>query len=505
MEHVAEKTQAPNLAVRPPIVVIMGHIDHGKTTLLDAIRKTAVAEKEAGGITQAIGAYQIEHHGKAITFIDTPGHEAFSAMRARGTHVADIAVLVVAADEGVKPQTEEAISIIRQAALPFVVAINKMDVPDADAVRVKQQLAERAVMVEGFGGTVPATELSAKTGQGIEALLETILLLAELEELSDDPVKPGRGVVIESHLDPRRGPTATLLIEAGQVKRGEFIVIGGEAAPLRIFENFRGESIDAAGAAEPIRIAGFTRVPSLGETFLTFARKSEAEAAAAAPRTPAASAAAPSAAAEQGRHVVNIILKADTLGSLEAIASAIAAITSAELSNRMLKSEVGNVTESDVKFAAAARNAFIAGFRVKVPAAIAELADRNRVAIVRSEVIYDLLEAVKRAMLALAPAETRRVELGSAKVLALFRQDRGRQIVGGRVESGLMRPDARFDISRNGVRIGGGRILELQSQRRPVGEVPAGQEFGILAEADTSIAVGDALAAFAEEKVTPKL
>lgn len=482
----------------------MGHIDHGKTTLLDAIRKTAVAAGEAGGITQSIGAYQVEHHGKRITFIDTPGHVAFSAMRSRGTRVADIAVLVVAADEGVKPQTEEALGIIRDAELPFVVAVNKIDKPDADPRRVKVELAERGVAVEGFGGTVPVAELSAKTGEGIEGLLETVLLLAELEELESDPSQSGTGIVIESHLDPKRGASATLLLEDGSIARGEFVVVGDQAAPVRIFENFRGETIERAGPSDPVRVVGFASVVPLGEQFTVARTRVDAEVlrAGAAPRsheTPAAK------GSREGAHVVTIVLKADVLGSREALETALGDIGSDRLLNRIIKSEVGDISESDVKLASASASTFIVGFRVKIPPTIKDLADRNGVVIVTSDVIYELLDAVKATMVALAPREVRRVERGKAKILALFRGERGKQIVGGRVEEGTIRKGWRFDIIRNNARIGSGAVLELQSQRRTVEEAASGQEFGILADADLTIAAGDGLAVFTEEAEVPQL
>lgn len=510
MEQTLEKRTSATTGVRPPIVVVVGHIDHGKTTLLDAIRKSRVAEGEAGGITQSIGAYQAEAGGRKITFIDTPGHEAFSAMRSRGARVADIAVLVVAADEGVKPQTEEAIRLIGEEDLPFMVAISKADKPEADPRRAKQELAERSVLVEGFGGTVPAVELSAKTGQGTDTLLETILLLAELEELTADPAKPGEGAVIESHLDPRRGPTATLLVADGSLRRGDFIVIGNQAVPVRILEDFRGNTIAEAGPADPVRIAGLPTAPALGERFRAFPDRGGAEAAAAsaaagqaAPLPPTEAAGA--GAAPQAKHVVSIVLKAETLGAKEAIAATLAGIRSPELANRIVRSDIGDVTESDVKVAAATKNTFIVGFRVKVPPAIRELAARSGVTIVTAEVIYELVEAVRSVMLALAPTEIQRVALGRAKILATFREEKGRQIVGGRVEAGLIRRGARFEIMRNQVKIGGGRIVELQCERRPVEEAAEGQEFGIFAERDTPIAAGDILEIFTEEQVTPKL
>lgn len=501
-ETIVGKTNSET--TRPPIVVVMGHIDHGKTTLLDAIRKTKVAEKESGGITQAIGAYQIEHHGKKITFIDTPGHEAFSSMRTRGAHVADVAVLVVAADEGLKPQTEEAMRIIRENKMPFVVAINKIDKPNADPDRVKKELADKEVLVEGYGGTVPAAEISAKTAEGVDNLLETILLLAELEELKSDLGKGAEGVVIESHLDPRRGSAATLLIEDGVVNRGDFIVIGGQMAPVRIFENFMGQSIESASASEPIRIVGFEKVPELGERFMVFKTRSEAEKQKAAKpqiETAASSASAPN----RDQMVVNIILKTDVLGSKEAIESVLTKVTSPELSNRLLKSEVGDINESDVKLAAASRNTFIVGFKVKIPAAIKELADRNGVRIIVREIIYELVDEIKVTMLEMAPAEEKKVDLGKAKILALFKEEKNRQIVGGKVESGKAKRGGKFDIVRNNVKVGTGKIAGLQSHKNEAEEVAEGAEFGLLAEASISIAVGDILEIFTEEKSVPQI
>jgi translation initiation factor IF-2 len=500
MKTKTAKPHTPQHSARPPIVVVMGHIDHGKTSLLDYIRKTKVAEKEAGGITQGIGAYQIEQHGKKITFIDTPGHETFSAMRARGAHVADVAVLVVAADEGVKPQTEEAIKIIKATELPFVVAINKVDKSNADPNRVKQDLAGREVLVEGYGGTVPVVELSAKTGEGTETLLETILLLAELEELTMDISKPGTGVVIESHLDPRRGASATILIEDGAVKRGDFIVIGSQITPVRIFENFRGESINEANASDPIRITGFGKAPELGEQAQSFRTRSEAESAKVVPATPGEV-----AEVSQARNVVQIIVKADTRGSREAIEQSLLAIGSEELGNHILRSDVGDVTETDVKMAGASKNSFIIGFKVKVPPKVIELAERSGVVIIAKDIIYELLDAVKATMVAKAPFELVRVELGKAKILARFKEEKGKQIVGGKVESGLIRKGMRFDIIRNQIVFGKGKIMELQKERKATDEVPEGSEFGLLADADMSLAPGDTLAVYTEEKIVHKL
>lgn len=497
------KEEKSNLVLRPPVVVVMGHIDHGKTTLLDRIRKSKVAEKEAGGITQAIGAYQIEHSGKKITFIDTPGHEAFSAMRRRGAHVADIAILVVAADEGLKPQTEEALGIINESELPFVVAINKIDRNNSDPNRVKKELAEKSVLVEGYGGRVPIVELSAKTGEGVDGLLETILLLAELEELKYDPEKNGSGVVIESHLDPRRGAAATILVEDGTVSKGDFIIIGGQVAPVRICENFLGQPIDSAQASEPICIAGFGQVPELGEKFVVFKTREEAERR----KNEIANieVKAPTPAAAEAKMLVYIVLKTDVLGSKEAAEEILRAVASPELASRILKSEVGDVNESDVKLAAASKNTLVVGFKVGVSPAIRELAERNKVRIILSEIIYELVDEVKRAMLEIAPTEARRADQGQVKILALFKEEKGKQIIGGRMNSGKVGLGARFDIVRNNMKVGSGKIVSLQSQRADVSEVTEGNEFGMLVDADMTIAVGDTLEIFTEEKVLPTI
>lgn len=499
--EVKHKTEKP-LVVRPPVAVVLGHIDHGKTTLLDAIRKTRVAEQESGGISQAIGAYQVSVKDRSITFIDTPGHEAFAKMRSRGVKVADVAVLVVAADEGVKPQTEEAIRIAGETGTPLVVAINKTDKPGAEPERVKRELAQAGLLLEGLGGQVPAVTISAKTGQGLPELLETILLLAELEGLETDPSKPATGAVIESHLDPRRGATATLLLAEGRLARGEVVVVGNQIAPIRIFENFLGQAIDAAEASEPVRITGFERLPALGERFQAFRSPEDAEAYVAA--LPAVRGEPPriTVPATEGKTIVNLVVKADVAGSLEALEAALTGVEAPSLGLRIVKREVGEVNESDVMLARAGGPSLIVGFRVKISPSLAELAERHRVRVVIREVIYELLDALKQAIREAVPARLERRDLGRATILALFRSQNGKQIVGGRVESGTVLAGARFDVHRNGLGVGSGKITELQSNRRTVPEVNAGQEFGIKVEADLTIAVGDTLLVFQEEKVS---
>lgn len=497
------KKEFGNLA-RPPIVVVVGHIDHGKTTLLDFIRKTKVAEKETGGITQRIAAYEAEHKGKTITFIDTPGHEAFSAMRVRGAGVADIAVLVVSAEDGVKAQTKEAIAVIQEAGIPFVVAINKIDKPNADTGRTKKDLAENEVLVEEYGGKIPAVEISAKTGQNIDALLDTLLLVAELEELTWDPEKPATGVVIESHTDPRRGKAATLLVRDGQLAKGEFLVVDRAITPIRVIEDFRGKPIDKATAAMPVMVNNLSETAALGEEFLVFAKKSEAEARvmAAATRVEVSQ---KGEGAEEERPLLHVILKTDVLGSKEAIEHILERLQFKKVGIRILKSETGDIGESDVKTAASGKHAVIVGFRVKIPPVFTELAKAQEVTIIARDIIYELEDDIKKELLKLVPAEIQRVDLGKAKILAIFKKDRNKQIVGGRVLEGVLRKRVHFDVERNKVHIGPGKIIGLQEQRRDVEEVKEGLEFGMLAESNITIADGDILLVFEEEKLPPSL
>lgn len=489
---------------RPPIAVVMGHIDHGKTTLLDFIRKTKVAEKESGGITQHIGAYEAEHQGKRITFIDTPGHEAFSAMRARGADIADIAILVVSAEDGVKPQTKEAIAIIQEAEIPFAVAINKIDKPNADPQRTKKDLADAGVLVEEYGGKIPAVAISAKTGENVDTLLDTVLLLAELEECRWDPTHPAEGVVIESHTDPKRGRAATLLLRDGVLRQGETLVIGKELAPLRVMENFRGEQIREAKASMPVLVYNLSEAAAVGASFRVFEKKGDAEVFIAtlgsSPKKEVEE-----NSGEEGRSTLNIILKTDVAGSREAIEKILSRLQFAKAGNRIIRSETGDINESDIKMAIGIAKTVIVGFRVKLPASLKELAEVQSVSIIIRDVIYDLEEDVRKTMLELVPGETRRVDLAKAKILAVFNKEKNKQIVGGKVLEGILKRGARFEIERNKVKIGIGKIFGLQQQKKEAGEVREGFEFGMLAEASIGIAEGDTVYVFEEEKLAPVL
>ena len=370
-----KKKKTENLETRPPIVVVLGHVDHGKTTLLDYIRKTNVAAKESGGITQHIGAYQVRHNDKLITFIDTPGHEAFSQMRSRGAKVADIAILVVAAEEGVKPQTKEVISHIKEFEIPVVVAINKIDRPGANPQKVIGELAKEGIIVEAQGGKIPSVNVSAKTGQGVDELLEILLLVAEMEELKANPKKAGEGVVIEAYLNSQRGPSATFLVLDGTFKVGQWIACGNTYGKVKILENFKGEKIEEAFPSMPVIIIGLNEVPMVGERFMVV--ESEEIAQGLLKELPASESPHPGLPPEGlGKEIkqLNLILKADVQGSLEAIEGIIKNIQQDNLKINILKSEAGDISESDIKLAYST-GASVIGFRIKTPSLISDLAE----------------------------------------------------------------------------------------------------------------------------------
>ena len=493
-----ENTKNKSEAQRPPIVVVMGHIDHGKTKILDWYRKTKLVEEESGGITQHIGAYEVLHEGKKITFIDTPGHEAFSKMRSRGARVADIAVLVVAADEGVKPQTKEAMEIIKTNKLPFVVAINKIDKSEVNIKHVKQQLAEAEVLVESYGGKIPSVELSAKTGEHMDDLLEVLLLLSEIEHLEFNPEKT-EGVVIESHLDPRRGNTSTLLLRNGVVRQGNFLAIGKSVEVIKILENFLGKPIAEASASSPIRLAGLSQLPDVGDVFLGLKTKTEAENYIKNLPIESPVKAAVSTVNGTERPVFNIILKTDVAGSREVLEDLLKKMENASIGIAVLKSEVGNINESDAKLALATKLVTIVGFRVKIDASARELAGRSNIHIVEKDIVYEVIEAVKKLAEEMIPPEVIRTKIGKTRVLKIFKRERQKQIVGGRVDEGVIRKDTKVDILRLKDLIGTGVITNLQQGKQEASEIRKGLEFGVMLESKTEIAEGDVLEVFEEE------
>ena len=484
-----QKTQ--NL--RPPIVVVMGHIDHGKSKLLDYIRNTNVVEKEAGGITQHIGAYETEVKGKRITFLDTPGHEAFSQMRLRGAKVADVAILVIAGDEGVKPQTLEAYEAIKKAGIPFVIALNKIDKPDADPERVKEQLAENQIFTEGYGGKIPTVNISAKLGEGVDELLETVLLLAEMENLQVNPGENASGIVIEAKLGSRRGISATLLIQNGIMKKGMFVVSGNALAPVRIFENFQGRSLEEATFSSPIRIIGFNKMPNAGEKFKTFNSKREAEEEIKAlgvetKKTPGVEI----KETEGEKIIIPLIIKADFMGSAEALEQEIKKLEKEEILINILRRDTGKITEDDVKFASSAKNPAVLGFNVDIDSTARIVAERFNIAIFISDIIYKISEWLENEIKKREEEIGRKEEIiGAAKIIKIFSKTKNKQLAGGRVTSGKIISGERFKIKRRGNEIGEGKIIKLQHNKIPFKEIKEGDEFGAMIESKIELAKDD--------------
>lgn len=506
------KTKESAKITRPPIVVVMGHIDHGKTKLLDWYRKTKMVEQESGGITQHIGAYEVLHKGKKITFIDTPGHEVFSQMRSRGAKVADIAILVVAADEGVKPQTKEAIQIIKQNNLPLVVAINKIDKPEANPEKVKQELAKENVLVESYGGKVPSVAISAKAGKNMDELLEVILLLAEIEELTNDPQKQAEGVIVESHLDSQRGATATLLLLSGTLKKTDFLAIGGFTESIKILENFLDHPVEIAQASMPIIIASLQHVPLVGDTFLSFKEKTEAEKFAQdeqKSQTKEISTKKEEVTVEessaQEKPILNIVLKSDVAGSREALEAIIRALDYLEVGVRILKSELGDIVESDIKTAQAGKKIVVCGFKVEIEPVINQLAEAYGIKVIIKEIIYELVDAIKSEMSDLIIPEIKRVSAGKGKILATFKSIGSKQIVGGKVTDGKIKRGLKCEILRDKTAVSEGKILQLQQQKKDTEEIAQGLEFGIMIDSSAKIQTGDIIEVFEEEVIKKRL
>ena len=470
-----------NKRKRPPVVVVVGHVDHGKTTLLDYIRKANVAAKEAGGITQSVGAYEITHNNEKITFIDTPGHEAFSKMRVRGAALADIAILVVAADEGVKPQTKESIKVLQESKTPFVVAITKIDKPAADIDKVKSDLAANSVLLEGFGGNISFQGVSGKTGEGVDEILDLILLTAEMEELTYDPSINASGVVLESKKDKQRGFTTSVILKDGTLKTGDAIATATAKGKIKILENFVGKKVDSLEPSSPAVIIGFETLPKTGEEFVA-GKFSEEEL-----KKITAKSTCPEARSQfcklDGDCVVRIILKADVSGSLEALSELIKNMPMKEKYSANIVGEgVGEIGDNDIKNAIAMK-ALILGFRVRTNKAVENMAKDNKVEIITSEIIYELLEAVQSYFTCLSSGDMS----GDLEVLAVFGKKAGKQIVGGKVISGEIKNNATLEIQYKGEKIGTGKIINLQESKRDVASVPAGKECGLLVTSEVEI------------------
>ncbi len=488
-----------NLIARPPVITIMGHIDHGKSTLLDYIRKSNVAATEAGGITQHLSAYEVEHvtaTGKksTITFLDTPGHAAFQSMRARGATVADIAILVVSAEDGVKTQTLEALKTILAAKVPYIVAINKIDKPNADVNRTKQTLAEAGVYVEGYGGDIPVVPISAKTGEGIPDLLDMMLLVAELADLKGDPEKSAEGFVIEANLDSKKGITATLIIKDGTMKSGQFV--GCDAiAPTRILENFAGKKITEATFSSPVRVVGFDALPAVGSAFFTFDSKKEAESC----RTKTVTTKATFAKLDEENPllaVVPVVVKADTSGTIDALVHELKKGETDRVKINIIESGIGSISEKDVKIASGNPSTLLVGFNVKVDGTAKEQAERLGLEIKTFDIIYKVTEWVLEMATSRTPREMVPELKGKAKVLKYFSSVKNKHVIGCRIEEGRIASSDDIKLSRRGEEIATCEIKELQRNKEKVGSVEAVNEFGCQIECPVPPAPGDYIECF---------
>ena len=493
------------LKERPPVVTIMGHVDHGKTTLLDTIRKTNVALGEAGGITQAISAYQINYKGKPITFIDTPGHAAFTEMRARGASITDIVIIIVAADDGVMPQTREAIDHAKAAGVPILVAINKIDKPGANPERVKTELSECGLTPDNWGGDTIYTEISAKENINIDELLENILLVAEMEQYKANPSRYALGTVIESRLDKQVGPIATILIQNGTLRLGDPLVVGTSYGKVRVMKNDKGEEITEAYPSSPVEITGLSETPTAGDKFMAFESEKQAKSISDQRKEQAKQNNRKSNDAvtlddlfskiNEGLKEINVIVKADVNGSSEAVKNSLEKIEVEDVRKKVIRSSVGAITESDVVLAKAS-NAIIIGFNIRPNNSIRDYAKENGVEIRLYDIIYKVVEEMEAAMKGMLDPVYEEKVLGSAEVRQLFKFSKVGVIAGSYVIDGIIKNDAKARIIRDGVVVYDGQVNSLQREKDSVKEVKKGFECGITIENFNDIKVKDIIEAY---------
>jgi len=493
-----------DLPLRSPVVVVMGHVDHGKTKLLDAIRETNVVEGEAGGITQHIGAYQATTRGRKITFLDTPGHEAFSAMRSRGSKIADVAIIVIAADDGLRPQSLEVLNLVQREKLPFIIAINKIDKEGADVERVKKSLSEINLVSEDWGGSVVCVPISAKEKKGLPELLDMILLLADMEELKADPTVPAIGTIVESHIDKGEGAVATVLIQNGTLRVGEMVTVGKVAGKIKALKDWLGNDVASAGPSMPVKILGLKDIPQVGDVLMaTLDKKKIKELLKQSGYKKPASTDRPGATVKEEDGQVaaeqfKIILKTDVLGSQEAIVESLNKFIDPEVSVKLLKKGLGNITDADVLEAKGA-NAVIIAFGVKNFPSAADLARETGVEILYFDIIYKLLEEVEARLKAMLKPEVIRTELGTVQVLAIFKTVKKEMIVGGKVLQGRIKPNTKAKIIRAGEFITLGDITEVRSGKQIVPELVKGESAGLKFVGEPVIMENDILEIYQEE------
>ena len=484
-----------NIIKKPPVVSVMGHIDHGKSTMLSFIRQNKKPLNEAGGITQHVKAYEVIHKNKEqelekITFIDTPGHEAFVNTRKRGAKVADIAILVVSAEDGVKPQTLEALKAINESKTPYIVAITKIDKPSANIEKTKMSLAENGIFVEGYGGTISAIPVSSKTGEGIDNLLEMILLIRDLENLTGDKSISGEGVIIESNQDNKKGIVASCIIKNGSIKTGDFIKSGNSIGKIKIIEDENGKRINEASFSSPVSIIGWEEIPEVGNTFKVFESKESMLI----------------HKDEEKNNIQNdklinakyylpVILKADTLGGLEALIYEISKLNSEEISLKIISKGAGTINESDIKMADGREKSIVLGFNVKIDTQAKTLSERNNIEVVVFDIIYKLSDWLKIKMEESKPKEVNTTN-GEAKILKTFSKSKDKQIVGGKVEKGTIINNTQVKILRRDQEIGLGRIKSLQSGKTSTEKINDGSEFGSMIESKIEIMQNDKIISF---------
>lgn len=490
---------------RPPVVAVMGHIDHGKSTLLDYIRSTNVAGGEAGGITQHISAYEFEHTPKEdkdtiphrITFLDTPGHEAFAKTRIRGAQAADIAILVVSADDGVKPQTKEALKYILEAKTPFVVAINKIDLPASNIEKTKTDLAENGVYLEGYGGDIPNMAISAKTGENVEDLLDLLLFMAEFNELRGDTTVTAEGVVIESTIDKQKGMSTSLIIKNGTLKSGMAVATDIGWAPVRIMEDFKGKQLREATFSSPIKIFGWSALPEVGTKFVSFANKKDAQKYVE-DATTKEDVTTPRGATSSEKTSLGVVIVADTTGTLQAVVSEIEKLSNDRIEVTILGASTGVITEKEIKLASTHENTFVVGFNTSMDSASQNASERYEVEVKTFNIIYELIDWTKERLTKLTPIEKIEEMSGRLKVLKTFNKTKNNQVIGGKVVEGYISVGDTVKILRRDEEIGRGKIKGLQQQSIKADKVEEGNECGLQIEAKKEIGGGDVIEAFHE-------
>lgn len=500
------KTSETKLVSRQPVIAVLGHVDHGKSSLLDFIRKSNVVEGEAGGITQRISAYEVQHKFedktvKSITFLDTPGHAAFQSMRERGVEIADIAVLIVSAEDGVKTQTLEAWKAIDARKLPYIVAINKIDKPGADIQRTKNSLVENGIYIEGYGGEIPCVEISAKTGQGIDFLLETLLLVVEMNELTTNLSTDATGYVLESFIDQKRGISATLIIKDGTLAASGSIVAGTALSPIRIIEDFAGRSIKSPHAGQPIKVTGFDEIPVAGAIFVSSSDKKEMESLQSETKSNTTKNVLDPRVYRNAKVVIPVVIKADSLGTLDAVKLELKKRETDDIKIKIIAEGVGNISEGDIMLASSDEKTVILGFTIKMEAKARDQADRFNIKPELFDIIYKLSEWFDTLVESRLPYEEKETILGTLKVIRTFSSQKDKHVIGGKVETGKMQNNGVVKIIRRGVELGRGRIVELQSQKIKTQEVNEGNECGLMVESKFDIIPGDILEAIVVEKL----